>query len=696
MATMRYSNIDFNVVYVDPSKGSSGDGTTPANALNALPSTAAAFADATCYLIRRTAETSAVVIPNGTNSTVKNLMLMGMPNASDELYELVPSAAKTAWGGDSAEYANIQSTAASGSFAAPNVNVFLLHRVYLFRDGINADQYILKFQNNTQSVGCYAFEHCKFGSRGIDVDKTAYATALAASRLKSYVYVYYARMLDIRDCIINHSLAGNTQNPCGFYCYFADIMNVDGVKVFSPVWTDYASNAYPLYLAGTNQKGIECTVRNVEQTIRMNGSSGTHVPTLLYLQGYISCAVENIEVKMGAALDAANPTSLSIDYAMIYLSNVYELLFKSVSVNLPNVWYAKEPVIEFYRCYSGNYVPGVVKRIEDIDVRLASSDASGIGTLCTYANATSTGDNYAAVVMSFSSSDTTMYAKVMEATDITIKVPRGKALYADNIRLTDATIEGTVILSATEADFNSIKTWFPGKALYAQNGTHARVRLMESNLANPDYPYNEDPLVFSTYDSNGSVFVDESNASLSPMTTTSGKAQHIYQGIGCNSEGADGHFAFRCANGLCDTWSVRRTGGGTAALKLMNNTCSGAEMMVLGRRPFNGMQLTPTTTGRHMLRAHIAFKGYGSPAELYRQFVVSATVKGKVYYSTLHGRWSDDSASAWVNDSDLTQLVLEMPVDVAEVSPVDVRVYFAWYASGGFVYLDPAIELVKL
>ena len=42
------------------------------------------------------------------------------------------------------------------------------------------------------------------------------------------------------------------------------------------------------------------------------------------------------------------------------------------------------------------------------------------------------------------------------------------------------------------------------------------------------------------------------------------------------------------------------------------------------------------------------------------------------------------------------QLVLEMPVDIAEVSPVDVRVYFSWYASGGFVYLDPAVELTKV
>ena len=694
MATMRYSNIDFNVVYVDPSKSSSGDGSTPANALNALPSTAAAFADNTCYLIRRTAEAKAAVIPNGTNSSIKNLLLLGMPNASDELYELVPAAAKSAWGGDSAEYANIQSTASSGSFAAPNLNVFLLHRVYLFRDGINADQYILKFQNNTQSIGCYAFEHCKFGSRGINVDKTAYTTAVTTSRLKSYVYIYYARMLNVRDCVINHALTGNTTNPCGFYCYFADILNVDGVKVYSPVWTDYTSSAYPLFLSGTYQKGVECTIRNVEQTVRMNGSTGTHIPTLMYMQGYISCTVENVSVAMGTALNSTNPTSLSIDYAMMYFSYVYELAVKAVSVNLPNVWYAKSPVLQFDRCYSGNYVPGVVKRIEGVNIVLAST--SGIGEVCTYSNATSTRENYAAVVLSFSQSDCTMYAKVMEVTDLTVKCPRGKALYAENIRLTDATFEGTVLISGTEADINSIKTWFPGKALYVQNGSHARVRLMEANLANTEYPYNEDPLVFSTYSENGSVFVDESNASLSPMTTTSSKAQHIYQGFGCNSEGADGHFAFRCANGLCDTWSVRRTGGGTAALKLSNNTCSGAEMMVLGRRPFNGMQLTPTTTGRHILRAHIAFKGYGSPAELYRQFVVSATVKGKVYYSTLHGRWADDSASSWVNDSDLTQLVLEMPVDIAEVSPMDVRVYFSWYASSGFVYLDPAVELTKI
>ena len=694
MATMRYSNIDFNVVYVDPSKSSSGDGSTPANALNALPSTAAAFADNTCYLIRRTAEAKAAVIPAGANSSLKNLMLLGMPNASDELYELAPPEAKAAWGADPEEYANIQSTSSGGSFAAPNANVFLLHRAYLFRDGINADQYILKFSNGTQSIGCFAFEHCKFGSRGIDVDKPSYSGAVSASRLKSYVYVYYARMLSIRDCTINHAVSGNTSNPCGFYCYFADILNVDGVKIHSPAWTDYTSSGYPLYLSGANQKGIECTIRNVGQTIRMNGTSGAYVPTLFHVQGYISCTVEGVGVKMGTALAPSNPASFSIEYAMMSFSNVYEISVKSVDVNLPNAWYARSPVLELDRCYSGNYVPGVVKRIEDVTVALASTE--GIGNACSYANATSTREDYAAVVLSFSQSDCTMDAKVAEVSGLTVKCPRGKALYAENVRLTDSAFEGTVLLSGTEADINSIKTWFPGKALHVQNGAHARVRRMEANLANPDYVYNEDPLVFSTHSDNGSVFVDESNAALSPPATSSSKASHIYQGIGCNSEGADGHFVFRCANGVCDTWSVHRAGGGSAALKLCNNTCQGADMMVLGRRPFNGMQLTPATAGRHMLRAHIAFKGYASAAEMYRHFIVSATIGGRTWYSTVHGRWADDPASEWQNDSDLAQRVLEMPVDIPETAPVDVRVYFSWYSSGGFVYLDPAIELEKI
>lgn len=687
---MRYSNVDFNVVYVDPSRGTAGDGTTPAKALKSLPATAADFQNNTCYIIRRTAESSACVVPNGTNYDITNLLIMGMPMASDAMWELVPSEARTAWGSDSAQFANVQSTVASGSFQLPYIQHFLLHRVYLFRDAINADNYILKFYNSSDFIGCYSFEHCKFGSKGINLDVASYSGEFTASRCKSYVYVYYARMVNISDCTINHAITGNSSNGDGIYVYWADVLNVQDVRVYSAAWTDYGQY-YPLHLSYQYSKGVECNIVNVTQTVRRNGSA-SHVPLLMYVQGYISMNVRNVKVVTGNALSTVKPSSYVIDYPMIYFGSCYEMNLDGVDVNLTECWNCKAAVLSMSRCYASSYVPGVAKPIKNVTVKLA--DTAGIGSPITYANATQSGESYAAVVMDFSSSDAQVYAKVPCVDNILVKCYRGKAFYGNNVRLTEAEFEGGVFLQYSVADIKSVKTWFPGKALFAGNGTHMRVRELVCNTENPTYPYNEDPAIASTYSDNGSIFVDESNTALYPMTEQSGKASHIYQGFGCNNEGAEGHFAYRCANGLADTWSVHRQGGGASALKIYNNVCTQAETMVLGRRPFNGMQLLPTTTGRHIVKAYIAFKGYAKPAEMYRQFFLSVQVGGRTYYSTLHGRWSNDPTSVWVNDTDLTQMVLELPIDIDEVKPVDVRAYFSWYAAGGFVYLDPDIKLM--
>jgi hypothetical protein len=638
--------------------------------MNTLPSAASAFTDNTAYIIRRTAETSAATLPNGTNSTVKNILFIGMPNAADELYELIPDEAKIAWGADSAQYANIIFEAASGSFQLPSINHFLLHRIYLFRDSINADNYIFKMSNSSQSIGCYSFEHCKFGSRGVNLDRSDYVQTLTASRCKSYVYVYYARMLNIRDCIMNHAVTGNTQNPHGIYCYFADILNIENVKVYSAVWTDMY-NYYPLYLSGTSSKGIECRIRNIELIIRFNGAA-TKVPSLFYLQGYTFCEISGITVKMGTPLSETRPTSFQVDSSMMHLASVFELSLTDVNVNLPDCWYCNSPILEIDRCCLGNYIPGVVKKISNVSITLATEN--GIGSPITYEYASNPNDAYVAAMISFSSSECTLYAKVPEISDMTIIHPRGKAIYLEEARLTNATFEGTVVLSRVVADIHSVSTWFPGKVLFVEDGTHARVRMLTVNLENSEYPYNEDSAVFSRLSDYGNVFVDESNAALAPMASESSKASHVYQGIGCNNEGASGHFAYRCANGLCDTWSVHRVGGGASALKFYNNTCSSPDTMVIGRRPFNGMQITPTTTGRHILRAHIAYKGYAKEAEMFRHFFISVSINGTTYYSTIHGRWLNDSASVWQNDSELTQKVLELPFDINEVSPVDVRV----------------------
>ncbi len=234
--------------------------------------------------------------------------------------------------------------------------------------------------------------------------------------------------------------------------------------------------------------------------------------------------------------------------------------------------------------------------------------------------------------------------------------------------------------------------------LWAYDGSHVRVKDMFINIDNPAYLYSQEPAVGTDYSSRANVFADKCNIPLRPLNYRSDNDYYIYQGFGCNNEGEEGHFCFRCPNGIADTWSVHRTGGGAAALKLYNNNYNTTRTMVLGRKPFKGMELLPTTSGRHLLKMHIAYKGYTNDSDMFRRLMISASVRDsdghdRIYWSTLHGRWVDDSASEWINDENLTQKCLEIPLDLVENNPVDVRIYFCWFSSSGFVYIDPALEL---
>lgn len=685
---MLLSNVEYQVRYIDPSKTTNGAGRYVTDAMNQLP----ALENNTCYIIRRTAEAKALTLPSGTYNDITNIAFIGMPLSSDELWEQMPSDAKTTWGKDAASYANIEAKVASASLQLPNIQQFKMHRVYLCRNGVDAGAYLLKFNNTSDYIGCFSFEHCKFGSRGVNLDLSSYKTTLESAKLCGYVYIYYARMVSITESIIHHGATGYSSYAHGIYCKFAEIMNVDHVYVYSAAGSS-SSNAYPLFLSDASQEGIECNIHDIVQTIRLNGSTGQYVPQLLSVQGYISLKVSDISVQTGDPLSDTKPSSYQIYSALLNFQNVYELSMKYVFLEYNDCWNVRSPALSISRAYTSTYVPGCDKTLNRIGVGLATED--GIGSPVSYENASQSGSSYAAVVLDFSSDTASVRAKAVQVDDIIVRNPRGKALYAEAVRLTNGEFEGSIHLKSTIADVKKLSTWFPGKALNVYDGSHVRVHELICNIENPTYAYNEDPAVGTTFSDNGNVFVVKSNTSLRPMVTQTSKADHIYQGVGCNNEGAEGHFAYRCANGVCDTWSVRR-GDGPASLKFMNNTCPGGGTMVLGRKPFNGIEILPTTTGRHILRAHIAFKGFAKKEDLYRHFIISAEVGGKTYYSTVNGVWADNDASIWVNDSDLEQYLLAIPIDIKEVSPVNVRVYFSWYSAGGFVYLDPDIELAKV
>lgn len=694
---MLYSNVNFYVVYVDPSIATAGDGSTPALALKNLPATIDGFANNSCYLIRRTAESDAVTLPAGTNNNIFNLLLLGMPNPADQMYDLIPEVAKNAWGADAEVYANIQSTVVAGQFQLPNLRVFLMYRVYLFRDNVNADNYILYFYNSNEYKMCVSFEHCKFGSRGINVDDPDYTGVLTTSRLKSYVYLYYARMLNIRDCIINYCVTGNTNNAHGFYCRFPEILNIEDVKVYSPL--NYNSNSsFALCVSENTDEGIECVIRNISQKLIFNGTY-EYIPCLLNVNGYLNGRLKDITISMdGRGLSEVRPANLYISNTLMNFSYMRDYSFKNITVDIPYCWRCTSPVLSLRNMYSGSYAPGVEKELRDITVNLGVDEAVAIGTPISYSDASNSSSSYVAVYFEFNRSECETYSKVVIVDNLIINNPRGRSLYIYNARLTNARLQGSMSCYYTIADIDSLSTWFPGYVLWAYDGSHVRVKDMSVNIENSEYLYSQEPAVGSTFSNRSNVFADKCNVSLRPLSYLNTNDYNIHQGFGCNNEGEDGHFCYRCPNGIADTWSVHRIGGGAAAIKMYNNNYNTTRTMVLGRKPFKGMQLLPTTSGRHVLKAHIAYKGYADDSDMFRRFMISATIRDAngndvTYWSTIHGRWVDDSASQWVNDENLTPKCLELPLDLIEKNPVDVRIYFSWYSGSGFVYLDPALEL---
>ena len=69
----------------------------------------------------------------------------------------------------------------------------------------------------------------------------------------------------------------------------------------------------------------------------------------------------------------------------------------------------------------------------------------------------------------------------------------------------------------------------------------------------------------------------------------------------------------------------------------------------------------------------------------------------EVLFSSTNGQWLDDSAAEWVNDSELEQRKLVIPLEITEANmPIDVKVHYQLYSATGYVYIDPAMELTAV
>jgi len=694
---MLFSNIDFSVIYVDPSIAAAGNGSTPNQALKDLPA-AASLADRTCYLIRRTDETTACSLPQGTNSAIRHILLMGMPIATDTAYALVPDEAKTSWGGDTAERANIASADASATMSLPNLRTFLLHRLYLQRNGSSASQYFMQSYQTAEYQGMFAVEHCKLGVRGTDIDRDGWTgPAYTNTAMNRYLYFGYVRCLRIQDCTVNYK--PHSSDYPAVYCHYPEILDLEDTRV-NLLAFENSRSAYALNLKGCydQQTGTEATVTGVSFRYVFNGTGCRYFPGGLCLGAHLSTRVSGITAASVIPEGMAIPSDSCQPYqSLLSISGLNDFSIRGIDVNLPHFWRHYNHLL-YVNGSVQSLSPGVEREISNVSVILGTDETAGIAGSMSYdeyKGSYNSENIHYALCVAMDGGNSSCYPKVCRADGVSVTFARGRAASFSLCRITDSSFQGMVVLSRCMADIDSVSTWFPGYVMRIQSYTHARIGRLTVNRGNETYPYAYDTAVDRDKYS-CSCFIGESNV-IPEQTALSGSGVSQQFAISCASECGEGHYTLRTQNIAVDTWNVRRTGGAPAALKLWNDKWNNTGMAVLGRKPFKGKLLTAASPGRYILKLHVAWKNYADEDDMGRRFFVTATTgegsQARMFCSSLGGRWSDDSSSVWENDTDLVRKCLELPVDMETAGTVDVRLFFSWYSADGFLYVDPAMTL---
>lgn len=720
---MIFSNIDFTLKYLDPSAEENGDGTSPESPLNAFPESIGELCDNTAWIIRRTSEDYSAFLPGGNTSEIHNILFIGMPKNTDPLWTMMPRLAQEAWGSDEAEYANIRANTGDEpwgdeyGFNLPACKTFMLHRLYVFRDESWAYMSIFKFpaQDYTASI---SIENCKFGQKGIDLDSQDFTTSTNTSRCKAFFYINTAHVLSMHRCIFNivndgDDWYGDTADP--FHLNNASYISVSDVDVYTTT-SQYGGDYGPgggtaLCFSNGSWGGAFSDYQNLRFHILVNGTWG-YMPCLFYSAVNDYCRIRNITATIEERkLGTNNPSQYCVGQSMIRSHGSREFEIDGITVSLPKCWRITEGGrVVSISGFCNSTIPGFSKSIRNISISMAETDGvdseastgnyyewvrQGIGDIGRY-------PWYSALEMSFSERNYSEGAwEPVVVSGITVNHPHGVALYAYGCQIRNCSLKGTIKLRRCVADVTSMTSFYPGYALFAAEASTLRVGTLTLGKENSEITGGaDDPAVGSYYSDTSFIYVGTCNGPL--KSNIGGTATNVYNGYNviCANESDSGHYTCRSENYICDTWNARRTGGAPACLKIISSA-NGSGGMSLGRAPFRGFQITPAATGIHTLEFHIAAKGISDLSELNRRLLVQVSVPRangtqEVYFSSTSGRWEDDSSAEWVNDSEMVQRKLVMPLNITEAGALDVKIHYQLYSASGYVYLDPAIALTPV
>ena len=722
---MKLSNTNFNVLYVDPSAAASGDGSTPANALNSLPESASSVADGTCYLIRRTAAASEVRLPQGENSSMTALALIGMPKSTDEFYSLVPEEARTAWGADEADYANVKAVTnddpwggeGSKTLTLANCLTFFLYRVNLYREGQGAVETAINLSSN-DGTASVSIERCRFGLKGFDLESSS-CTSEPSYGTAMYVQCGKPLVFSLKHCVVNAVRdSGNyyEASSWAFQVQQPTFLAVSDVDVWTPA-VQYGGggdesggmgSGDPILKFGyyNSYSGSSVCGNSNFENLRFHylarGSYG-YLPSLFYAYCGEFARLRKVTVQMETRqLGSGTPSVVAPAGILVDCENAAEYDYGDIAVTLPKVWRVDSycNILKLTGA-SANSLPGYVKKVDGITVTLGTTagvDTQNNGNYYSNYQNTDNGANYAAVRLNFGSGDGMYGGGAWEPVivrNLTVTHPRGIALHFTGAYLKSCTLQGMLRASQATCDITSLTTWYPGYAVQASSGSTVRVGTLTLGRGNVSGHDSDPAILGSPQESTSFVFVGSCNGALMSDTRSTSTSHDNCYAVVCANEEDTGHYTMRTINAMCNTWGVARSGGAvSASLKLSNNTADGPGFLSLGRQPFGGFAVA-ATAGQRTLKVFVAAKGLSDLAQLSRRLLVQASIphadgSSEVLWSCASGRWLED-ASTWIGESSLSAYRLELPVSIPADCSVDVRIHVKWYSSSGYLYIDPGI-----
>lgn len=756
MAIVNYDGVQYTIVFVDPSKSSSGDGTSLAQALNQLPATLNNF---TCYLIRRTT-TGEAFVQHDASSALTHIMLLGMPKASDLAWIqglVTDSDANSQWKSDSASYANIrfwhdQGTSNAGGYQracinANNLEALTIINAYCYRgeaasgsSNFREKRSISPFFNNNFSTSADALnvliENCKFGTKGVDLSNSAsYSdkTSLADFNVNNTTeeYGHYSRgyltfksgdSFVIKNTIINNTPLDFSTNGNSNYLNFAfRLENFNSVAIRD-------CKIYNCAYGDVNEDCSQCfNLANVNNLVFANIENKNIVSSY----GLCRLLLANPNINAQTNISRVSITNVNISFAKFGLDTVGKPAdnlycgvygeFGYITTSRVNGYFvdgtgdvkiSQANCLELYTRRANNGAP-FSNEVNDINIKLASDSAGGC-----YFNKT-TNINCAILQNNFGQDNTDIYAGKDVNNNNTgyrgkttdTPVYRNFFISAPNcyLYLYYATLNsasnfkcGLQVIKGSSIDLASLDCSEFEDEIPIRLGMGSYVRIRNLVASNPSRTSN---LVDMNNYLSTCLYIDKSDVDLTDNQVygSSGDTNYYNSQLCVANMVQIGRIYIRNRNTFAQSWGVSRTGSSSSAcLKLNTNTASIYTPIKVGNEPFKGFVVTPTSTGNKTLTVYFGYKGFTASDVLEgrRQFKVDILVPRKdssenVYYDTYsssEGLWSEDS-SAW-SDVDVKAMKMTIPVNLTSTEPIEIKIEYGWFKAAGLVYLDPDIRLV--